>query len=342
MAAPIPSEENSIAGWRISSKFMRKSIAPLPIRDGLNPTRVRVPHDVMDITAGQFVTRLIETQRHRHPHDDTQAILNRFSAGEVVDSRGRPLAFDSPVPPGTDVWFYRMPAPEKPVPYEIVVVHEDERLMVVDKPPFLATMPRAQHITETATVRLRRATGNNLLVPAHRLDRLTAGLLVFTKYPAIRSAYQRLFAERKVEKVYEAIAPYSPELAEASPITWENRIHKEPGRYQAELIDGPANARTLLARVDRIGSAEQRRLEAIHGPQPPLARYELHPHTGRTHQLRLHMWTAGVPILGDGAYPTPLDPEDEDFCAPLRLTARRLSFRDPIDHTDRTFETHRW
>lgn len=279
------------------------------------------------------------TQRHRHPQDDAEAIAKRFADGLVVDSSATPLAFDDVLSPGQDVWFYRTPAPETPVPYSIEIVHEDERLLVVDKPPFLATMPRAQHITETATVRLRRATGNNDLTPAHRLDRLTSGILVFTKYREIRGAYQTLFARREVSKTYEAIAEYSERLA-AGPVTWHNRIHKEPGQYQARLIDGPPNALTRLTKVSLIDASEHQSLEAAHGPLPRLGRYTLEPETGKTHQLRLHMWAAGVPIVGDGAYPVPTAVEDEDFARPLRLLARSISFVDPIDGTERRFSTN--
>lgn len=281
------------------------------------------------------------SQRHRHPADDQAAVEQRFADGLVVDSNADALRFDDPLNPGQDVWFYRRPAPEKPVPYDIELLYEDERLLVVDKPPFLATMPRAQHITETATVRLRRLTGNNDLTPAHRLDRLTSGVLVFTKYREVRGAYQTLFAKREVTKVYEAIAPFSQSLAGDCPVTWHNRIHKEPGQYQATLVDGEPNALTVLSSVTPLDRSEQARFEAGHGPQPELARYELHPTTGKTHQLRLHMWAAGAPILGDGAYPVPIPGEDEDFSKPLRLVARSLSFIDPVDGYRRFFQTSR-
>lgn len=319
----------------------RRGAPPLPIRDGLNPSRVRVPEDDGAVPALRLITTLIETQRYRHPADDDQAIAQRFLAGEVVDRTGAPFTPDSLIAPGTDVWFYRTPAPELPVPYEIDIVHEDERLLVVDKPPFLATMPRGQHITETATVRLRRSTGLNDLSPAHRLDRLTSGILVFTKVPSVRGAYQTLFARREANKTYKALARFDPALSDAAPLTWSNRIHKEPGQYQAELVDGEPNAVTTLSAVAAVSDAEQAELEVVHGPLPRIGRYTLNPETGKTHQLRLHMWDAGVPILGDGAYPVPVPSDDEDLNVPLRLIARRLTFVDPIDGQLRVFETAR-
>lgn len=309
----------------------------MPIRDGLNPTRARVPDGHAPVSAGEFLRTLISTQRHRHPADDADALRARFDDGEVVLRDGTPLRPDSLVPAGQDVWFYRMPAPETPVPYEIKIIEEDDALLVVDKPPFLATMPRARHITETATVRLRRATGNNDLVPAHRLDRQTSGVLVFTKRREVRGAYQSLFAERKVEKVYEAIADHDPALAEAAPLRWASRLHKVHGEIQGSIVAGEANAFTVLDDVTPLSESEQAKIEAVHGPRPRQARYRLRPETGRTHQLRLHMWAAGVPILGDGIYPVIHPAEDEDLGVPLHLISRELAFVDPLSGVRRTF-----
>lgn len=281
-------------------------------------------------------------QRHRHPSDNEAAVLARFDAGEVVLRDGTVLSPDSVLTEGSDVYFYRTPpAPETPVPpYDIPILYEDDQLLVADKPPhFMATMPpRARHITETATVRLRRSTGlSELSPPAHRLDRLTAGVLLFTKDRTVRGAYQTLFANREVSKTYEAVAAYQP--SDAPPITWRSRIHKVPGEIQGTLVEGEPNAITTLESVmPPLSSSEQAALEAIHGPQPSLARYVLKPTTGKTHQLRLHMWAAGhPPILGDPVYPTVLPEDAEDMTIPMHLIARTLSFTDPLSGEQRTF-----
>ena len=324
-------------GDRLVQRKVRRE--PLPIRDGLNPTRARVPEDHEPLSAWEWLQHLISTQRHRHPADDEAALRARFDAGEVVRATGTPLAATSIVAPGEDVWFYRMPAPEVPVPGTIEILYEDENLLVVDKPHFLATMPRARHITETATVRMRRATGNNDLAPAHRLDRPTAGVLLFTKRREVRGAYQELFARREVGKVYEAIAPYDRSLS--FPVTWEDRIEKDPGELQARFTDGEINAVTTLAKVQMLDDTSQSSLETVHGRIPRQAVYELHPKTGRTHQLRMHMWKAGVPLLGDLVYPDVMPVDAEEITAPMRLLARSLSFTDPLDGTHREFSTTR-
>lgn len=316
-------------GQRISQKG--RGATPLPIRDGLNPTPARVAEG--PITAWDFVHNLIVTQRHRHPDDNDAALQARFTANEVVSQDGTPLSPDSILATNAMVYFYRMPAPETPVPYDIPILYEDEHLLVVDKPPFMATMPRARHITETATVRLRRMTGNNELSPVHRLDRLTSGILVFTKDRSVRGAYQTLFAERRVTKTYEAIAP----LADVPPGTvWRSRMEKTPGELQGRIVGGEVNAITEVAGVEPIDKAPY---EAIHGPLPGLAKYTLKPRTGKTHQLRLHMLQAGVPIIGDPIYPVIYPAEAEDMRVPMHLTATEILFADPLIGITRHFKS---
>ena len=316
-------------GQRISQKG--RGATPLPIRDGLNPTHARVVEG--PITAWDFVHDLIVTQRHRHPDDNDAALQARFTANEVVSQDGTPLSPDSTLATNAMVYFYRMPAPETPVPYDIPILHEDEHLLVVDKPPFMATMPRARHITETATVRLRRMTGNNELSPAHRLDRLTSGILVFTKDRTVRGAYQTLFAERRVTKTYEAIAP----LADVSPGTvWRSRMEKTPGDLQGRIVEGEVNAITEVGGVEPVDKAPY---EAIHGSLPEIAKYTLKPQTGKTHQLRLHMLQAGIPIIGDPIYPVIFPAEAEDMRIPMHLTATHISFVDPFTARPREFSS---
>lgn len=310
--------------------------APLPVKDGLNPTRVRVPEECAGVSAYEFVWELIASQRRRHPDDTPEALLTRFRQDQVIiGPKFRIAAPDTPLKANEDIWFYRTPAPETPVPYSCETIYEDENLLVVNKPPFLATMPRGKHITQTATVQMRRATGNGELSPAHRLDRLTSGILVFTKNRKVRGAYQSLFAERKVTKTYHAIARFRDDLTGNT--LWRDHMTKTPGDIQGHIVPGPPNAETLLVDVTNLSAQETAQLQQLHNVTTPLARYTLQPHTGRTHQLRLHMWAAGVPILGDPAYPTILPEEEEDFRVPMHLTAYRLAFYDPINNTPQCF-----
>lgn len=312
---------------------------PLPPRDGLGASRVR--HDEPEpITAFAFISRLVATQRHRHPDDDDAAVLRRFEEGLVVLIDGTPVQPSTPITAGTDLFFYRRPAPEPAVPYDIETVYEDADIMVVNKPPFLATMPRAAHITETATVRLRRATGNEEITPAHRLDRMTSGLLLFTKRRDIRGAYQELFARREVHKRYEAIAAHQSITA---PVVWRSHIEKLRGEIASrEIPEAEPNSETLLRAVERLDPRDEQYLQRVHGLSHPLARYVLEPVTGKTHQLRVHMCAAGLPIVGDPVYPAVRKFGDEDFTIPLRLTSTGLEFLDPISGVLRSFTADAW
>ena len=228
--------------------------------------------------------------------------------------------------PGMFVWFHRELPVEVPVPFPVDVVYRDEHIVVADKPHFLATTPRGSHVVETALARLRRELGIPELGAAHRLDRLTAGLVLFTVRPGERGAYQALFREKRVRKEYEAVASYDPGLV--LPTTVRSRILKERGVMAAQQVPGEVNA------VSRVELAEER--------EDGLARYRLVPSTGQTHQLRVHMNALGVPILGDPLYPVVNDPvPDGDFRRPLQLVARALEFTDPVTGAEHRFRSGR-
>lgn len=294
----------------------RRQRPPLPKRHGLDPARLRLPED------GHWSTirdHLVE----RLPRVPAARIDELLREGGIVDLDG-PIAPDAPYVPGGAVWFHRDLPEEKVVPFDITVVHRDDLLLVVDKPHFLATIPRGQHILQTALVRLRRDFDLPELIPAHRLDRVTAGLVLFVIDPAARGAYQTMFHRRTVRKEYEAIAPYDPELT--LPRTVRSRIIKEKQVLAAQEVPGEPNAET------EIELLEQR---------DGLGRYRLRPHTGRTHQLRLHMNSLGIPILGDDFYPVLTDKSVDDYRRPLQLLAATLEFTDPITGAPRRFDTTR-
>jgi tRNA pseudouridine32 synthase/23S rRNA pseudouridine746 synthase len=248
----------------------------------------------------------------------------------IVGRQG-PIDRATPFAPREFLWFHRDLPDEVPVPFAVDVLHRDEDVVVVDKPHFLATIPRGRHVVETALVRLRRELDLPGLSPAHRLDRATAGVLLFVVRRERRGAYQTLFRDRRVRKTYEAVAPYDPALA--LPRTVRSRIVKERGVIAAREVPGPPNAETLVELVEH---------------RDRLARYRLTPLTGRTHQLRLHLRALGVPILGDRFYGGPADadpaPEDtplDDFTRPLQLLAATLEFPDPATGASRRFASRR-
>lgn len=254
---------------------------------------------------------------------------SRAACGEIVDGAGRTITLDSPARLNTSVYLYRDLPDEPHIPYDLPILYRDDAIVVVDKPHFLATMPRGRHVTETALVRLRRELGTDLVAPAHRLDRLTAGVLLLTLRPEVRSAYQDLFAQRRATKTYRALAAARPELV--NPVTVTNRIEKTAGDLRARVVEGEPNAIstiTLLEETDAGGI------------------YDLRPQTGRTHQLRMHMAQLGAGIVGDPLYPDIRPdvaemPDHGDFTAPLRLVAHSLSFDDPLTGERREFTTRR-
>lgn len=294
-----------------------------PLRDGVAASRVGVHR--------QFA-RLDAFLADRFPQ--VADWPQRLARGDVRDAQGRAASADQSVAPGELFWYWRDPPPEPPVPGELTVLHQDDLLVIVDKPHFLPVTPGGRHLHETALVKLRRLTGITTLAPMHRLDRETAGVLAFTVQPATRHAYQRLLAARQVHKVYEAVAPWRADLA--LPLVARHRLQERPGEafMQMDVIDGAPNAQTLVALISRLPA-----------PDDHLAHYRLTPVTGRKHQLRIQLSTLGIPICGDRIYPVllPDTPPGElpDFSQPLQLLARELGFTDPVTGEPRRFTSRR-
>ena len=280
--------------------------APLPPRDGLGPARLRVHGGPLgDELAGRF-----------GPEVAAKAV-----AGEVVDRHGAVIPAATVLPAGAVVYLYRELRDEVPVPFDIPVLYRDDDIVVADKPHFLATMPRGRHVAQTALVRLRRQLGLDELSPAHRLDRLTAGVLLFTTRRSVRGAYQTLFARGAVRKTYLAAAPVDPDVA--LPREVRSRIMKYRSNFQAVEEAGEPNAETLVELLSDDGV------------------YRLTPRTGRTHQLRVHMASLGIPIYGDPLYPNVIDVAADDFSTPLQLLAQRIEFDDPRTGVRREFSSRR-
>ncbi|MGW0557655.1 RluA family pseudouridine synthase [Streptomyces sp. NPDC002926] len=291
--------------------------APLPQRDGIDPVRLRLPAD----PDGAWATVRDHLATRYAGAIGAEAVDAMFSEGRVVGTEG-PVAADEPYTAGRYLWFHRDFAPEEPVPFEVGIVHRDERLVVADKPHFLATTPRGRHITETALARLRRDLELPELQPAHRLDRLTAGLALFVVRPGDRGAYQTLFRDREVRKEYEAVAPYDP--AVALPRTVRSRIVKERGVMAAREEPGEPNSESRIELLEHHAG---------------LGLYRLLPATGRTHQLRVHMNSLGLPLLNDPVYPVVQEAGPDDYSRPLQLLAKVLEFTDPVTGEPLRFES---
>lgn len=290
--------------------------SPLPTVDGVAPSRQTLP-------AGRWPT-VLDFLAERHAAVGADAWAARMRAGRVVDEAGRPLAPESPYRAGACVYYYREPEAETRVPFEERVLHLDEHLLVADKPHFLAVAPAGRFLRETLLVRLKKRTGLGTLVPVHRLDRETAGVVVFSVNPSTRGAYASLFQRREVLKVYEALSVGRPTLD--LPATRRSRVVAGEPFFRMKETEGEPNAET---RVDVLQTRDDATL------------YEARPLTGRKHQVRVHLAALGIPILNDRLYPALLPDAPEEFDAPLKLLARSVSFRDPLSGRERYFESGR-
>lgn len=294
-----------------------KKPGPLPAKEGVGPSCVALP-------PGSWCT-LIDFLVSRFPHIPNTEWQARMLRGDVVDASGCVLLPDHPYCAHSKIYYYRSLPSEAVIPFDEVVLYQDDYIVVVDKPHFLPVTPSGRYLQESLLVRLKRKLGIDTLSPAHRIDRDTAGLVLFTIQPDTRNRYQALFRERAVDKYYEAIAHWQPDLA--LPMIYRTRLVEGGSFMTMQQVKGEPNSETAIDVLEVNGT---------------WARYGLRPVTGKRHQLRVHMMALGMPILNDGIYPylTPeLDPPD--YRKPLQLLAKSLAFIDPISGQAWQFESQR-
>ncbi len=295
-------------------------VPPPPSRDGVGPSQVVVP-------AGDWPT-LLDFLVARFPEQGEAVWRQRLDSGAVLDTQGRPLAAGQPCIAGQRLYYYRSLPAEVVVPFEEALLYQDADLLVVDKPHFLPVVPSGGYLQQTLLVRLKRRLGLDALVPLHRIDRETAGLVMFSVRPATREPYHALFRQRRIAKVYEAVAPWQP--AARFPLTRQSRLEPAAHFMQQHEAQGEPNTITHV------------HLLRVLGPPATHALYALHPVTGHRHQLRVHMAALGMPIVHDRLYPRLMpQPLTEDFHNPLQLLARSLAFDDPLTGARREFHSRR-
>lgn len=297
---------------------------PLPMKNGIRPSYLVLPHDAA--FAGKTLLAYLCA---RYPFLNENAWAARLDSGFVTDSDGLPLSSRAPFQGGAVVYYYRETSHghEPEIPFAERIIHTDGHLIVVDKPHFLPVIPSGRFLHETLLSRLRRHPELQYLdtaaiTPIHRLDKDTAGVMLFSRHTGSRAAYQNLFQNRQVRKTYEALAPFRRDLH--FPVTVESRIEAGEPFYLSRETDGQANARTVIELIEKRGGH---------------ALYRLYPETGKKHQLRLHMMRLGIPILNDMLYPEVMPLSQEDYGKPLKLLARRLEFTDPFSGETRVFES---
>ena len=258
-------------------------------------------------------TTIFDYLCEQFPHIAATEWQQRFDDQLIFDLQGNVLRLDTAFQANTHIYYYRFLAHEISVPFQENILFENEDLLVVDKPHFLTMSPTGQYVQETLLVRLKKTTKNPDLTPIHRLDRETAGVVLFSKKPSNRGIYQQLFAEKKVQKIYHAIAPYSAELT--FPQTVELRMEKGEPFYTMQIVNGLANSSTEINMLEHNQN---------------WAKYILKPLTGKQHQLRVHLNCLNIPIQNDPFYPEVMHKAASDFSAPLQLLAKEIYFLDPI------------
>lgn len=285
-------------------------------RNGVGPSTVALP-------AGSWPT-IIDFLAAKFPAIPLGEWTERMQRGDVLDAHGHALTVTSGYQPHSKIFYFRSLLSEPRIPFHEVVLYQDDYLVVVDKPHFLPVTPAGRYLQETLLVRLKNSLSIDTLAPMHRIDRETAGLVLFTIQPHTRNLYQSLFRERSVRKQYEAIAPYHPDLT--LPTIYRSRLMESAAFMKMEEVAGEPNAETAIELMEVKDS---------------LARYQLEPISGKKHQLRAHLAALGIPIVNDRIYPElyPVEGAEQDFSRPLKLLAKTIQFTDPISQQLHEFES---
>lgn len=289
--------------------------------EGVSASRVYLP-------AEKNCSTLLDFFVSSFPHIEADEWVARFAEGLVITPEGQVVSASDAYLPNTHLLYFRRLAREPEIPFEEHILFQDEHILVADKPHFLPVTPSGLYLHQTLLNRLKKKTGIQTLSPIHRIDRDTAGLVVFSINPGERAQYQNLFRDRVVQKIYEAIAPYSDELAQRLPLTYRSRLEESAHFLQMEEVTGEVNADTYIELIEVM---------------KPWAKYRLMPGSGKKHQLRCHLNALGVPIQYDQIYPvlTPYQEYDLDFLKPLQLLAKEICFKDPITGQERAFRSQK-
>ena len=289
--------------------------------EGISASRVFLPAD-------QSYPNLLQFFINQFPHIEVKEWEDRFAKGLVLNAQGHAFEATDAYQPNTHLIYFRRLAREPEIPFEEEILFQDEHILVADKPHFLPVTPSGLYLHQTLLSRLKKKTGIQTLSPIHRIDRDTAGIVIFSVKPDERASYQNLFRDRSVTKIYEAIALYSDALNAKLPMTYQSRLEESEHFLQMMEVEGQPNTDTLIELIAQ---------------NKPWAKYRLIPGSGKKHQLRCHLNALGIPIKYDQIYPilTPYQEYDLDFSKPLQLLAKKIVFLDPITGELRAFASQR-
>ncbi|ACN15746.1 RluD2 [Desulforapulum autotrophicum HRM2] len=287
----------------------------------VSPSTVTVPRENPE----GFVL-LLDFLDARFPWIGRQEWVRRINASRVIQEDKTPFNISSPLIPGSKVLYYREVETEPLIPFKEEILFHNDHLIAACKPHFLPVVPSGPHVNETLLNRLKIRFSNPDIVPIHRLDRETAGVVLFSVEPETRGAFQHLFMEKKVKKTYEAVTR-RPGTLPHLPSVIVNRIERGEPWFRNTIVPGRPNAET---RLELVGADRDR------------AFFRLYPQTGKKHQLRLHLASLGFPIENDRCYPDLLPKQGDDWEHPLMLLSREVRFMDPIAGRERVFTSPRW
>ena len=300
------------------SKTLKYAQHGLSTRNGVGPSCIGLPKPHVKGHWQTITDFLVE----RFPAIGRDVWLQRMQSGLIADEFGLPVTPTRPYQGHIRIYYYRDLPTEPRIPFDETVLYQDDHLVVADKPHFLPVTPSGHYLQETLLVRLKNKLGLNDLIPIHRIDRETAGLVLFSANLSERNAYQSLFRRHEVDKHYEAIAPSNSNLV--FPLTRKSRIVEDTPFFRQREIEGAPNSETHI-RVLQVMQSK--------------ARYALSPVTGKKHQLRVHMNALGLPIMNDRMYPPIENTPPDDYNTPLQLLAKSITFTDPITGHKRYFES---
>jgi tRNA pseudouridine32 synthase/23S rRNA pseudouridine746 synthase len=294
---------------------------PLPIRNGVSASRVWLPQ-------GKWAL-MLDFLVEKFPNISKQDMQGRMQQGEIMDSTGKCYYPDSPYRSGIHIFYYRELAHETEIPFQASILYQDEHILVADKPHFLPVVPAGRFLQQTLLVRLKKQFQLDELTPIHRIDRETAGVVMFCINPKNRGLYQSLFQQRKINKNYQAIAGYNQQMQQRSlPFIHRSKIVKGEPFFRMQEVAGEPNSETTINIIEVYQEKE-------------LALYDLKPVSGRQHQLRVHLAGLGCPILYDPFYPKLQPCKGDDFSKPLQLLAKSIAFIDPVSNKQHYFESQR-
>ena len=293
----------------------------MDIKNGVGPSKVFVNN------TGKSYVYLIDFLTEKFPQISKSEWVARMDQGLVLDEAGTPQSSQALCLNNAFIYYYRSLESEEVIPFQEMIVYEDDHLLIADKPHFLPVTPAGHYLQETLLIRLKNKTGLHDLTPIHRIDRETAGLVAFSKRVEDRNRYQSLLRDRKIKKSYEAIAPYQEHLKDQFPIERISRIEESDIFIQMQEVPGEPNSDSIIYLLE---------------VSEPWAKYRLELGSGKKHQLRVHMHALGMPIKNDKIYPNIIQQPaaGKDYSEPLQLLAKQLSFRDPVTQLEHDFQSH--